>query len=263
MTGTIVHTRAVDGRRRADGSVGADSRPTSAAEPHPLFGHRLFEGVSDSDLRKVAADVKQRSYPKGQYLCYAGDRAHALFVIKSGLVALTEVDERGNPHAVHVFGPQDVFGAMVALLGKPHTGSAIAMIDTETVVIPDHMFARLVREFPGLAVNVIRELYGIVCRAEETIMRLTVTGVASRVAALLLKLRPLGAVDSGPVTIEPRLSHETIALLLGTTRRTVTRAFTNLTRANLISMKRQRVVILAPDKLRELAEGRWHEGPDL
>src|SRR5262245_48631903 len=178
----------------------------------------MFDGVADDDLRRVATNVKERVYAKAQYLCYAEDSAHSIFVIKSGLVALIEEDDRGNPHAVHVFGPGDVFGAMVAVLGVAHTGNAIAIVDTSTVVIPDHVFMRLLREFPALAVNVIRELYAIVCRAEETIKRLTMTSVASRVSALLLKFRPATVTDSKPFAIEPHLSHETIALLLGTTR---------------------------------------------
>lgn len=227
---------------------------------HPLSGHRLFEGITDSDLTRVAADVKERLYPKGQYLCYAGDPAHSIFIVKTGLVALIEDDDRGNPHAVHIFGPGDVFGAMVALLGVAHTGSATAIVDTSTVVIPGSTFLRLLHQFPGLAINVIRELHSIVCRAEDTIKRLTTASVTSRVSALLLKFQPITAEEAKPFSIEPRLSHETIALLLGTTRRTVTRAFTELARARLISMKGHRVVVLEPDGLRRWAGGRQRDG---
>jgi CRP-like cAMP-binding protein len=225
------------------------------ARPHPLSGYRLFNGIADADLARVAVDVKERLYPKGQNLCYVGDSAHSIFVIKSGLVALIEDDDRGNPHAVHLFGPGDVFGAMVGLLGVVYTGSATAIVDADTVVIPDQIFMRLMREFPKLAVNVIRELYTIVCRAEETIKRLTTASVTSRVSALLLKLQPVATTDSKPFVIEPHLSHETIALLLGTTRRTVTRAFTDLVREKVISIKGHRVVILEPQELRRWAEG--------
>jgi CRP-like cAMP-binding protein len=230
-------------------------RNIGASRPHPLSGHRLFNGISDADLKRVAGDVKERLYPKGQNLCYAGDSAHSIFVIKSGLVALIEDDDRGNPHAVHLFGPGDVFGAMVALLGVVYTGSATAIVDSDTVVIPERTFMQLVREFPALAVNVIRELYAIVCRAEDTIKRLTTASVTARVAALLLKLRPMTIADPKSFAIEPHLSHETIALLLGTTRRTVTRAFTDLSRAKLISVKGHRVVILEAELLGRTAEG--------
>lgn len=242
--------------KRSDAPAARGVRRKAVAASHPLSGHRLFNGIDDTDLVRVAADVKERVYSKGQYLCYADDRAHSIFVVKTGLVALIEDDDQGNPHAVHLFGPGDVFGAMVALLGVTHTGSATAIVNAETVVIPDHVFMRLLREFPELAVNVIRELHSIVCRAEDTIKRLTTASVTTRVSALLLKLRPLTIADTEPFAIEPRLSHETIALLLGTTRRTVTRAFTDLARAKLISIKGHRIVILEAQELRLRAEGR-------
>lgn len=230
-------------------------RPPDASALITYFErHHMFRVLPRDELARLAEEVMERRYRKGQHLCYAGDQANAVFIVRSGLLALTEADERGNPYAVHTFGPGDVFGTMVTLLDVAYTGAAIAMSDTIAVVIRKPTFGRLVRLYPDLAIEIIRELYQIVCRAEQTIGRLAMSRVAARVAAFLLTSAGSTPAGSEPASFELGLSHQDMAVLVGTTRRTVTRVFTRLSRDKMIATKGRKVSILQTEALRHIAE---------
>lgn len=218
-----------------------------------LAGHRMFGVLPRSDLAELAAAVAQRRFPKAHNLAYSGDSASHVFVVRSGLIALTDIDSCGNRHVLVTFSPGDVFGGTAAVLGLPHTGTATAVVDTEVIAVPRDTFDRLCRRRPELIREILRELYETVCRAEQTILALTMKQTGPRIAAFLLKsAREAAGPGGAPFTFELTLSHHDLALLLGTTRETISRVLARLSRAKVITINGRRVFILRPDALQEL-----------
>ena len=101
--------------------------------------------------------------------------------------------------------------------------------------------------------QVTLELCRMLCRSEQTTFRFTRTPVASRLAKFLLEAtsKPAGA-DAGELGVP--LSHQDLALLLGTSRETVSRAVARLCRLGVIEVQGQQIVIRRADELRHLAE---------
>ncbi|MBI3968569.1 MAG: Crp/Fnr family transcriptional regulator, partial [Chloroflexi bacterium] len=163
----------------------------------------------------------------------------------------------GNPRVLVTFSAGEVYGATAAVLGFPHTGTATAVVDSEVIAIRKDTFDRLCRCRPELIREILRELYETVCRTEQTIVGLTMKQVGPRIAAFLVKAAEEAAGPGAePFGFDLTLSHQDLALLLGTTRETVTRFLTRLSRTKIISISGRRVFVLRPDALREFTQSR-------
>lgn len=218
-----------------------------------LAAHHVFGALPPDDLAELAAQVVVRRYAKGHRLCYTGDAVSSVFVVRSGLVALTEGDEGGDVHALVTFSSGDVFGAAAAVVHAPHSGTAVAVVDTVVLVVRADLFERFYWRCAQLAYETLRELHRLECRAQQTILRLTTKQVASRIAAFLLQsATKVEQMDAEHASLELALSHEDLAILVGTTRVTVTRVLARLSRAKIIAVSGRRVIILQPDALHQL-----------
>ncbi|MBI4504181.1 MAG: Crp/Fnr family transcriptional regulator [Chloroflexi bacterium] len=220
-----------------------------------LAAHQVFGVLPPAALRDLVPEVIERTYRKGQHLFYAGDPQTYVFIVRLGLVALTDLDDRGNARVVLTYDSGDVFGPPAIVLGQRHAFTATALIDTHTLLIGKDTFDQLYRRFPELTHQILRELQSMLRRSQETTLRLARTPVVSRVAAFLLRFaEKCGPVGDGDTDFDLPLSREDLAFLLGTSRETIIRALTRLTRAGVIASRGKRVCIRDPDALRRLAE---------
>jgi CRP-like cAMP-binding protein len=219
-----------------------------------LGAHPLLQAVPEVLRRQLAVDAVERTYPKGQRLYYAGDPPSYVFIIRSGLVALTGQDERGNVYATMTYSPGDVLGVAAAVLQIPHVITPIAMVETVALVLNGTTFNDLYRQLPMLGHQVVSELYRILRRAETATISFA-RPVPGRVAALLLNSVGNGAASpSRDPIVDLAFSHQELAILLGTTRETITRVLTRLSRMGVIAIEGRRVRLLQPDWLRRLAD---------
>lgn len=233
----------------------ASRAPNAVSLADHLDAHPLLRAVPEVLRRRLAADVVERTYPKGHRLYYAGDPPSYVFIIRSGLVALTDQDERGNVYATMTYAPGDVLGVAAAVLQIPHVITSIAMVETVALLLNGATFNDLYRQLPALGHQVVWELYRILRRAETATISFARTPVPGRVAALLLNSVDQGAVPPpGDQIVDLTFSHQELAILLGTTRETITRVFTRLTRTGVIAIEGRRVRLLQPEWLRRLAD---------
>lgn len=230
----------------------------SADEPsvlEQLSAHPLFGCLPRPALADLVSSAMRRRYRRGHRLFHAGDRSLAVFYVKSGLVALTGLDERGNEAIALTFSTGEAFGQATAVLGLCHPWTATAVVDTEVLLIPRPAFVDIYRRFPDLASEIIRGLCDMLYRSQQTAIRLALAPANSRVATFLLERASKAAVpEPDRPGFELDLSHQDLALLLGTARETVTRILTVLARAGVIAVQDRRVFILRPDALRRMAE---------
>ena len=215
--------------------------------------HRLFGVLPREALESIAAQTISRTYARGHNVYTTGDPTTYVYVIRSGLVAMMELDERSTERVLITYSADDVSGSMCATLGMAHSCTATAILDSEILHIPKRMFDSYYEQYPKLGLRVLQEVSQIVQRSRRTIMRLTLTPVPARVASFLLdETDPKHSGAPGHSGIEHTLSHQDLALLLGTTRESVTRVLDRLSRDGVIAVSRRSIEVLQPDRLRQL-----------
>ena len=163
------------------------------------------------DGRKVVA------FPKKQTIFAQGDAADSVFYVQQGKVRLSVVSKVGKEASLGILSEGQFFGEG-GLAGQPlRMGSATAMTDCELLRIDKKaMMLALHREhkFSDLFVTY---LLARNIRYEEDLVDQLFNSSEKRLARILLLLAHFGK-DSAPDTVIPKISQESLAEMIGTTR---------------------------------------------
>ena len=172
-----------------------------------------------------------------------GQPAKNLLVIGSGRVKLERMNG-DRLFAIGHRGPGETVGE-TALAGSAHmTESAVVLDDAEVLVLPLAGLRKLMGSDEGVRKAILGILVQTRLAAEQRLESLLLHGVEARLIDFLLasvkrwgEAHPSGQVISAPFT------HADIALLVGSTRETVTLVLGKLKRAGLIELEKRRIVV--------------------
>ena len=197
----------------------------------------LLGGLDATELAKFAEVTRERSYPKGSVILFEHDPGDSLFIVRSGRVNVV------------VIGDSNHFGELSLIDSRPRSAHVIAMEDATLLVLHRDDFRRRVLESPAVAWALLQELSRRLRRADEQIGRLVLLDVDGRIARLLLD----AAGESGGTVIEKRLTHQTIAQMIGASRETVSRAMRDFQDRGLIDVQRRQISVANREGLEALA----------
>ncbi|PYO63882.1 MAG: hypothetical protein DMD28_00785 [Gemmatimonadetes bacterium] len=136
-------------------------------------------------------------------------------------------------------GEGEFFGEMALVDDEPRSAHVIAMEDSTLLVLRREDFQGILKQTPGIALALLRELSRRLRRVDEKVGSLVLLDVNGRVAQLLLEL----ADEAGSERITRRLTHHTIAQMIGSSRETVSRTMRDLVEKGYIDVSRREIVI--------------------
>lgn len=87
----------------------------------------LFADMRDRELGHLVQALHARTYHAGEVLFMEGDIGRALFILETGRIALTKLDETAKPQTIYTVQPGEFFGEMALLESLPRTASAAAV----------------------------------------------------------------------------------------------------------------------------------------
>lgn len=209
----------------------------------------LFASLADGELAAFAPHLRERRFPRGSMIIMQGDPGDSLFLLASGQVKVILIGEDGREVILSVLGPGSFFGEMSLLDNEPRSAHVVAMEDSVLLQLRREDFQARLRSSPDVGIALLRELSRRLRRADDTIGSLALRDVNGRIAHLLLEL----AAEEGGDRITRRLTHATIAQMVGASRETVSRTMSALASAGVLSVSRREIVILDPRPLREAA----------
>jgi CRP-like cAMP-binding protein len=210
----------------------------------------LLSGLDPAELARFADMTRERSYPKGSVILFEDDPGDSLFLVKNGRVKVVLIGEDGREVILGILTVGDHFGELSLIDGNPRSAHVIAMDDAQLIVLRREDFRRRVEESPRVAWALLVEISRRLRRADEQIGSLVLLDVDGRIARLLLD----AAAESGGQTIEKRLTHQTIAQMIGASRETVSRAMREFQDNGLISVQRRQISIANRAGLERLAQ---------
>jgi len=171
----------------------------------------------DTFLATIGDGRKIVAVSKKQMIFTQGDGADAVFYIQKGKVRLTVVSKAGSEATIGILNERSFFGEG-ALAGQIiRMGSAAAMTDCELLLVDKKaMMSALHREHTFSDLFVAYLLARNV-RYEEDLVDHLFNSSEKRLARVLLLLAHFGK-DGVPETVVPKISQETLAEMIGTTR---------------------------------------------
>jgi CRP/FNR family transcriptional regulator, cyclic AMP receptor protein len=175
----------------------------------------------DFDPREFLATIgegrKVVAFPKKQIIFTQGDAADAVFYIQEGKVKLTVVSNVGKEATLGILSQGDFFGEG-GLAGQPlRMGSATAMTDCELLQIDKKAMILALHREHTFSDLFVAYLLGRNIRYEEDLVDQLFNSSEKRLARILLLLAHFGK-DGVPETVIPKISQESLAEMIGTTR---------------------------------------------
>jgi CRP-like cAMP-binding protein len=160
---------------------------------------------------------KIEAFPKKQTIFAQGDSSDAVFYIKEGKVKLTVVSKIGKEATIGILNEGDFFGEG-CLAGQPlRLCSAIAMTDCSLMRIDKKSMVEVLHREHSFSDMFVAYLLTRNVRYEEDLVDQLFNSSEKRLARILLLLAHFGK-EGKPETVIPKMSQETLAEMIGTTR---------------------------------------------
>lgn len=122
---------------------------------------KLFQGLSDSELRSIEKQMKVVNHPAGHEIVVRGDGGVGFMVITEGTVAVKTVQGKTRK-----LGPGDSFGEMALLDHAGRSATVTAETDVTLATIPEWNFKPFLKEHPEIAYSLLQILSRRVRQAE-------------------------------------------------------------------------------------------------
>ncbi len=168
-------------------------------------------------LAQAGKGRAQSSYQKNQTVFSQGDSADAIFYIQKGRIKLTVVSRGGKEAVVALLSPGDFFGEG-CLAGQPQRmATATALSDCSVMRLEKAVVIRVLRDQAAFSELLLRHLLSRNIRIEEDLVDHLFNSSEKRLARVLLLLANFGK-ERKPEPVIPKVSQETLAEIVGTTR---------------------------------------------
>jgi CRP/FNR family transcriptional regulator, cyclic AMP receptor protein len=172
---------------------------------------------AEAFLRSAGATRRIATYPKGRVVFSQGQPSDAVMYIQKGGVKISVLSRTGKEAVVAMLGPGDFFGEG-ALTGQSiRIGTATATTPTTVLVIEKSAMLQLLRDEPTFSERFISYMLARNLRVEADLVDHLFNSSEKRLARTLLLLARYSDQE-GPERRIPRISQETLAEMVGTTR---------------------------------------------
>jgi CRP/FNR family transcriptional regulator, cyclic AMP receptor protein len=199
---TAVHPSALHGvtaSPKVEASCG-----TATFDPHIL-------------LARLSAGKTSQEYKANESIFSQGDAADAVFYIESGKVKLTAVSQSGKEAVVAIL-PEVSFFGEGCLAGQPLRMSRASTVQRSTIIrVEKHVMLAMLHRQPEFAERFLAYLLSRNIRMEADLVDHLFNSSEKRLARLLLLLANFGQ-ESKPIPVVAKMSQETLAEMIGTTR---------------------------------------------
>ena len=184
--------------------------PVAAAKKRRKFDPQTFLSTINGGRTIVA-------FPKKQAIFAQGDTADAVFYIQTGKVKLTVVSKTGKEATIGILNEGDFFGEG-CLTGQPlRLCSATAMTDCTVMRIDKESMMEVLHREYAFSDMFVAHLLTRNIRYEEDLVDQLFNSSEKRLARILLLLAHFGK-EGKPEGAIPKISQETLAEMVGTTR---------------------------------------------
>ena len=184
-------------------------------------------------LRSISFGKRDLPLPKNHVVCYQGDPADALYYIQEGKVMLVVVSFAGKEATLAVLGKGEFFG-LGSLQDRAVRLSTATTLEPSVIVrIERAVIQQEVRKHPRLHDVLMTQLLDRTLTLQKDLCNHIFDRSEKRLARVLLKLSQLGEEHDEQVSLT-KISHDTLATMVGTTRSRITYFMTKFKKLGLI-----------------------------
>ena len=185
-------------------------KPRPPLPTPPAFDVQAF-------LKSASVSPRTVRMASGAVVFAQGTQANSVFYVQEGGVKLSVLSSAGKEAVVAMLGPGDFLGEG-CLAGQPlRMGTATAVMRTALLRVPRRDMVRMLHEHPAFSDRFLSHMLTRNIRIEEDLVDQLFNSSEKRLARTLLLLARYGKEDTTQRVL-PKLSQETLAEMVGTTR---------------------------------------------
>src|ERR1700686_1558350 len=219
----------------------------------PVREEHLFCNLSPPALQQLSEIKSTAIYPKSAMLFIEGQQPRGVFVLCAGKVKLFPSSFEGKTIITKVSEAGDVLGLNATISNRPYEVTAEIVEPGQANFIARDALLQFLREYGEVALRVAEQLSRNYYTAYEEIRTLGLTSSPSeKFAKLLLSWSPNAGNANDPTHIKLTLTHGEIAEMIGTTRETVSRLFSDFKKKQLVQLKGSILIIRNKPALKKI-----------
>src|SRR6185436_16693253 len=204
----------------------------------------LFHGLTDAELKRLAAIVRLAALPAGSVLFNQGDLSDGLYVITAGIVRIYLASGDGREATINLAEEGEVIGEMSLLDGLPRSAGAAALTDARLVFIPRQPFLALLESSGQLARQIIITLCERLRATNAQVDQAIFHDLRHRLLVLLRQIALLhGRLEGDMAVLELDLTQGTLAQMLGASREAVNKHLRALAKEGCIAVAGHKIEI--------------------
>jgi CRP-like cAMP-binding protein len=229
------------------------------AEKHKeaaLASHFLLRHLRPEELRHLAASARVSRHPRHATIFHKGDPGSSMMAVVRGKVKICTYSGEGKELVLNIIDQGGVFGEIAVLDGRPRTATAIALEETDLLVLERTQLLPYLTGNPEVLARLLTVLCQRLRQTSEHLEDAMLREAPSRLARGLLRLaetfgRPW---PEGGLKLNIRLSQQQIGSLVGASRESVNKHLNDWQRAGHLMMDGGCIVLRDPALLERIAE---------
>ncbi len=216
-----------------------------------LRNFAIFSPLTDAQLLTIAPLVRLRKLDKGDVACRKGDAPDGLYLLASGRLQVFEITEDGREIGLNLIQPNAFFGELSVIDDLPRSAHIVAIEQSVVGVLPQTEARRLFYQVPEMAEVMMKHLAGTVRSMSRHRVLLGIPNAFQRVFSLLIQMSR--SMPGGLVVVQDVPRQQQMAIMLNTSRETVSRAITELVQTGVVEKDLRRLIVRKPEVLQQLA----------
>lgn len=215
---------------------------------------RILDGMSAQAMQAVEKACTWRRYSDHEQIIDRQSDSTDIYFVVDGRVRIVNYSLSGKEITLEDLEAGSHFGELSALDGQPRSASVMSLDSCLIAALSQERFLGLLRENSEIAFRVLRALAGIIRNSTDRIMDLSTLAANNRVQADLLRQARSGLIGENQAEIRPIPVHGDIASRVSTTRETVARVLSDLSKQGIVERKKNNLLIKDLAQLREMVE---------
>lgn len=219
-----------------------------------LAGHFLLRHLDREELRRLAATTSLSYHPPRSTIFQKGDPGSSMMAVIRGRVKICAHSTEGKELVLNIIDRGGLFGEIALLDGEPRTADAVALEETDLLVLDRSRFLPFLTANPEIAVR----LLGVLCKrlrlTSEHLEDMLFLEASPRLARWLLRLGEiLGKATPRGTRLDLKLSQQQIGSLVGVSRESVNKCLGEWQRSGFVGVESGYITLLDRDALEGIA----------
>lgn len=213
----------------------------------------LLANLTDEEMGRVKADLRIKRFVRRETVIRKGADSDSLLFLLAGKLQVIDVTEDGRAIGLRILSEGDFFGEIAVINASKRSASVVALSEVLVAFLPSATALYLFSHSLSVANYMLRYMATKIQRDSEFRALLSIHNTSKRIYTFLKLIKE---ITPGNLEVVDNLpTHQDIAIMINTSRETVTRVLLALTQQGIVQKEMHRLIIRDPAALQKLAQG--------